>query len=67
MRELASSESPVAVVAVRELTALISECYKHFPKQKKANPAKDFPHIIFPGKQRSPIYRSVLYGSGNTH
>ncbi|KAF2363353.1 Phospholipase A2 domain [Trinorchestia longiramus] len=49
LRELASSGSPVAVVEVRELTALISECYKRDPQHKRASPARDFPHILYPG------------------
>lgn len=58
LRELATSGSPVAVVAVRELTALIAECYKRDPQHKRARPAKDFPHILYPGK---------LVYEGNAH
>jgi len=51
MRELAASESPVAVVEARELTALISACYRRRDKRPDHTPphADNFPHIIYPG------------------
>ncbi|XP_042227749.1 phospholipase A2-like isoform X2 [Homarus americanus] len=51
MRELASSESPVAVVEAAELTALISACYARAAHDKRNQPpsATNFPHIIYPG------------------
>ncbi|KAK8401991.1 hypothetical protein O3P69_001228 [Scylla paramamosain] len=51
MRELAASESPVAVVEAAELTALISACYDRSIHDKRQPPphADNFPHIIYPG------------------
>ncbi|XP_045623495.1 phospholipase A2 isoform X1 [Procambarus clarkii] len=51
MRELAASESPVAVVEAAELTALISACYARAVHEKRNQPAPadNFPHIIYPG------------------
>ncbi|XP_069993883.1 phospholipase A2 [Penaeus vannamei] len=51
MRELAASESPVAVVEAAELTALISACYARaaHDKRDRPPPADNFPHIIYPG------------------
>ncbi|XP_050688429.1 phospholipase A2-like [Eriocheir sinensis] len=51
MRELAASESPVAVVEAAELTALISACYdrSRHDKRQPAPRAENFPHIIYPG------------------
>lgn len=51
MRELAASESPVAVVEAAELTALISACYARAAHDKRdpPPPADNFPHIIYPG------------------
>lgn len=51
MRELAASESPVAVVEAAELTALISACYARAAHEKRdhAPRAENFPHIIYPG------------------
>ncbi|XP_037793602.1 phospholipase A2-like [Penaeus monodon] len=51
MRELAASESPVAVVEAAELTALISACYASASQDKRDRPppADNFPHIIYPG------------------
>lgn len=60
MRELASSGSPVAVVAARELTALIAQCYKREPQQKRVTPAKDFPHILYPGEKTDSIHLYIF-------
>ena len=49
LRELAASESPVAVLEAAELTKLISDCSKTDPQQKRAPHAENFPHIIYPG------------------
>lgn len=49
LRELAASESPVAVIEAAELTAVISQCAEKMLNRKTALPAEDFPHVIFPG------------------
>ncbi|KAL7638402.1 UNVERIFIED_CONTAM: hypothetical protein RMT77_010972 [Armadillidium vulgare] len=49
LRELAASESPVAVVEAAELTAIISQCSRKEVEENKTAPAKDFPHVIYPG------------------
>ncbi|XP_076055999.1 phospholipase A2-like [Oratosquilla oratoria] len=52
MRELATSESPVAIVEAAELTSLISQCYggsDGLAKRTKPPAAENFPHIIYPG------------------
>ena len=62
MRELAASESPVAVVEAAELTALISACYDRSIHDKRQPPphADNFPHIIYPGEYNAVFSSSIL-------